>query len=317
MVSAADFPAHGELDRSGLMRIPLNAYVQAVASAAESLERPLALVGHSMGGFIIQKYPETADADLAILLASVPPKGASGMVKRMATRRPLDFLRTMTTSEATNSEERTHEYFFSPATPAPIVNEVHRRLQPESRRVLRDMMTALHSERVKTPVVVMGAAYDWLVAPASELLATVRAFHTTAQTLPGGHDMMLDFAWEQVSNAIDSALLRHMSPLSVGPIQSDVGAKRAARRGAEGEGIRKGAASAGNGSPAQPPLSNVLRQRQPAHSQVRLTGAPRVPVACLPPQPRLRRGLTGRPRQEAPGEAHQQTWRGWPGCHWQ
>jgi hypothetical protein len=87
------------------------------------------------------------------------------------------------------------------------------------------MMTALHSERVKTPVVVMGAAYDWLVAPAPELLETACAFRTTAQTFPGGHDMMLDSAWEQVANAIDSAPLRHMPPLSVGPVQSNVPAK--------------------------------------------------------------------------------------------
>jgi hypothetical protein len=145
------------------------------------------------------------------------------MVKRMATRRPLDFLRTMTTSEATDSERRTREYFFSPTTPAPIVKEVHRRLQPESRQVLRDMMTALHPERVKTPVVVMGATYDWLVAPAPELQATARAFRTTAQTFPGGHDMMLDVAWEQVASAIDSAILQHMPPSSVRPMQSEVG----------------------------------------------------------------------------------------------
>jgi pimeloyl-ACP methyl ester carboxylesterase len=206
------------------MRIPLSEYVQAVAVASESLERPLALVGHSMGGFIIQKYLETADADMAILLASVPPTGAFGMVKRMATRRPLAFLRTMITSEATDSEQRTRDYFFSPTTPAPIVKEVHRRLQPESRQVLRDMMTALHSERVRTPVVVMGAARDWLVAPGPELLATARAFHTTAQTFPGGHDMMLDVAWEQVANAIDSAMLQHIPPVSVRPIQSEVDA---------------------------------------------------------------------------------------------
>lgn len=212
-VSAPDLPGHGELDRGELMRIPLNSHVQAVAAAAGSLSRPLTLIGHSMGGFIVQRYLETSEADLAILLASTPPTGALGLVKRMATHRPIAFLRTMITSEATDSEDRTRDYFFSSVTPASVVTECHRRLQPESRQVLRDMMRALHPERVKTPVVVMGAEHDWLVAPARELLATARAFGTIAQTLPGGHDMMLDFAWEQVAGAIDSAIVstRHGS----------------------------------------------------------------------------------------------------------
>lgn len=220
-VMAPDLPAHGELDRVGIMRIPLVTYVEAVASAVESLERPVTLVGHSMGGFIIQKYLETGEADLAILLASTPPAGAFGMVKRMATRRPLAFLRTMVTSEATDSEERTRDYFFSPVTYASVVKDCHRRLQPESRQVLREMMTALHPELVKAPVVVMGAEHDWLVAPASDLMATAHAFHTTAQTLPGGHDMMLDFAWEDVAAAIDLAIVQRTAPVSQQSIQSE------------------------------------------------------------------------------------------------
>ncbi len=54
----------------------------------------------------------------------------------------------------------------------------------------------------------MGAEHDWLVAPAQDLFATARAFHTTAQTLPGGHDMMLDVAWEHVATAVFAAIVK-------------------------------------------------------------------------------------------------------------
>ena len=205
-VAAPDLPHHGDLEHDGLKTTPLSAYVDAVASAAASLDPPVILAGHSMGGFVIQKYLESAGADLAILLASTPPAGARGMVTRMVTRRPLTFAKTMMTGKATDSPERTRDYFFSPGTPAAVVNECHRRLQPESVQALRDMMSPLHPDRVTTPVVVLGAEHDWLVAPSKELTATARAYHTTAQTLPGGHDMMLDTAWQQAAMAIETAI---------------------------------------------------------------------------------------------------------------
>ena len=205
-VAAPDLPHHGDQDRAGLKTTPLSAYVDAVAAAAAGLDQPLVLVGHSMGGFIIQKHLERAQAGLAILLASTPPAGARGMVWRMATRRPVTFAKTMLTGNATDSPKRTRDYFFSPGTPAEVVNDYHHRLQPESTQALKDMMSPLHPERVTTPVAVLGAEHDWLVAPPKELTATARAYHTTAQTLPAGHDMMLDTAWEQTAMAIETAI---------------------------------------------------------------------------------------------------------------
>jgi len=46
------------------------------------------------------------------------------------------------------------------------------------------------------------------LAPPRELTATARAYHTIAQTLPAGHDMMLDTAWEQAASAIQAAITR-------------------------------------------------------------------------------------------------------------
>ena len=209
-VAAPDLPHHGDLNRRGIKFTPLSAYVDAVAQAAASLEPALILIGHSMGGFIIQKYLERAEADLAVLLASTPPTGASGLVKRMATRHPVAFFHTMITGKGTDSPERTRDYFFNPATPADVVNWCHQRLQPESMRVLMDMMSALHPERVRTPVVVIGAEGDWLVAPPHDLEATAHAYHTSPLVLPGGHDMMLDTAWERAALEIEAAIVERV-----------------------------------------------------------------------------------------------------------
>lgn len=220
-VAAPNLPHHGELDQRGLKGTPLAAYVEAVANAALSLEPAVILVGHSMGGFVIQKYLESADAELAVLVASTPPSGARGMVTRMARHNPAAFLKTMLTSQATDSPARTRDYFFSPETPSEVVSDCHRRLQIESTRVLRDMLSPLHPERVRTPVVVIGAERDWLVAPLRDLQATARAYNSTPHVLPGGHDMMLDVAWEQVARDIEAAIRKHLSHDNTLPRRSD------------------------------------------------------------------------------------------------
>jgi len=209
-VAAPDLPHHSDLNRHGIKFTPLSAYVDVVAQAAARLEPPLILIGHSMGGFIIQKYLERAEADLAVLVASIPPTGVSGMVKRMVTRRPVAFFNTMMTGNGTDSPQRTRDFFFNPETPADVVNRCYRRLQPESMRVLMDMMSSLHPERVRTPVVVLGAEDDWLVAPPHDLETTARAYHTTPMIFPGGHDMMLDTTWEQVATEIETAIVKRV-----------------------------------------------------------------------------------------------------------
>jgi hypothetical protein len=44
------------------------------------------------------------------------------------------------------------------------------------------------------------------IVPPKDLAATARAYHTTAQTLPAGHDMMLDTGREQTAMAIEAAI---------------------------------------------------------------------------------------------------------------
>lgn len=211
-VAAPDLPHHGDLDHHGIKTTPLSAYVDSVKSAAASLTPPLIVVGHSMGGFIVQKYLESSQAQLAVLMASAPPAGPRSMVRRMATQRPVTFVKTMMTGRPADSPETTRDYFFSAGTPADVVNDCYRRLQPESLLALMEMMMPARPERVTTPVAVLGAEKDWLVAPPKDLTATARAYHTTAQTLPAGHNMMLDTAWEQAAIAIQTAIARRLAP---------------------------------------------------------------------------------------------------------
>ena len=57
-------------------------------------------------------------------------------------------------------------------------------------------------ERVKTPILVLGAAGDRLVST-QKVDATARAYHTRAEIFPDmAHDMMLEAGWQAVADRI-------------------------------------------------------------------------------------------------------------------
>jgi hypothetical protein len=56
-------------------------FVEDVAEAVEQIGALPILVGHSLGGFVVQKYLERHEAELGVLMASVPPNGGLRMVR--------------------------------------------------------------------------------------------------------------------------------------------------------------------------------------------------------------------------------------------
>ena len=68
-------------------------YVRDVAEAAAQLPTQPVLIGHSMGGFVIQKYLEHHTAAGAILVQSVPPTGVLRATLRIARHHPMQLIK--------------------------------------------------------------------------------------------------------------------------------------------------------------------------------------------------------------------------------
>jgi len=66
-------------------------YVEDVAQVVGQLPEVPVIVGHSMGGLVVQKYLEKYIAPAAVLLASVPVKGVLRTTLRIALRHPRRF----------------------------------------------------------------------------------------------------------------------------------------------------------------------------------------------------------------------------------
>ncbi len=205
---AVNLRGHGKSDgRERLRWTRIADFVEDVANAVHELPSPPVLIGHSMGGFIIQKYLERHTAPAAVLLSSPSPSGLLPTALRIARRHPLVFARTNLTLSllpVIAERELAREAFFSPDLPDELMTEYWGQMQNESYRAFVDMV-ALDLPRprmVKTRLLVLGAERDNMLS-ASEIRSTARAYGAPCEIVPGvAHDSMLELRWQGVASRI-------------------------------------------------------------------------------------------------------------------
>jgi pimeloyl-ACP methyl ester carboxylesterase len=166
------------------------------------------LIGHSLGGLVVQKYLERNAAPGAVLLAPVPPAGTIAAVARLAARYPATFLKAnllLRLEPFIRTPKLVRALFFTPATPRTVVDHCFARLQDESYPAFIDTMIVLaRPRRVRSPILVLGAERD-AIFTIGEVRRTASAYRTDAEIFTGmGHDMMLDQGWSAVADRIDT-----------------------------------------------------------------------------------------------------------------
>ena len=187
-------------------------YLEILESSIASLGEPPVLIGHSMGGYLVQEYLSRQSAPAAVLMASVPPQGLLPATAWLAFTNPL-LLHQMHVMQWFGPRAVFTLYgvdggrlpLFSPHLPDDKVLRYASRARVESPWAILAMalpVRARHSDAGSDKALVMGAALDSLI-PASAVHATANAFGTDAVFVPDiGHAMMLDHHWEDAANAI-------------------------------------------------------------------------------------------------------------------
>jgi len=193
--------------------VPLNSctladYVDDVRTVADSLPRPPVVIGHSMGGAVVQKYLTVQNAPAGVLVASAPPSGLARAALRLTRRHPGHCARSRALRvplRLFGAPPVARATFYSRHTPEQRIAEYIGRLQDESIRVLyRDLLYSdlPRPERVTTSMLVVGAELDGFFSP-REVAATARAYGTRARMFPDmGHNMMLEPGWAEVAEYI-------------------------------------------------------------------------------------------------------------------
>jgi pimeloyl-ACP methyl ester carboxylesterase len=206
---ALSLRGHGASDgRKRLRLIRTAEYVADVAHVAGQLHAAPVLIGHSLGGYVIQKYLERHTAPAAVLLASVPVTGMFKMLVRLATRHPWQSMKchlTWSPYAMVETPSLAREAFFSADMPAETLNRYFARLQNDSYCVgLEATFFKLPqpSKISPLPMLVLGAANDAAFSR-DEVEATARAYKTQAEFFPNmAHVMMLESGWRNVAERI-------------------------------------------------------------------------------------------------------------------
>ncbi|MBE7555559.1 MAG: alpha/beta fold hydrolase [Anaerolineales bacterium] len=193
--------------RERLRWTPLKDFAADVAQVVDQLERPPILVGHSMGGMVIQKYLESHRAPAAVLLGSGPPTGLIPATLRVARRQFGSFLKanlTLSLIHVVGTPDLYRKAYFCDNLPEQKLSAYHQRVQDESYRAYVDMMmlNLPRPAKVNTPMLVLGTNTDYILSPA-EVEATARAYNAQVALFSDiGHAMMLDTGWQSVANRI-------------------------------------------------------------------------------------------------------------------
>jgi pimeloyl-ACP methyl ester carboxylesterase len=193
-----------------LHKVSIADYLKDLGSVADDLGGAPVLIGHSLGGFVIQRYLEDRTAPAAVLVGSVPPQGVLRLALRVWRHRPsmtMEAWTDRTLLKFLATPALTREYLFCADTPEAIVESCMQRAGAESvRAAMTDpMLRRVKTRRVTTPILVLGAVHDGFVSM-GDVRATARAYETEPEFFDMGHNMMLEPGWADVAGRIHAWL---------------------------------------------------------------------------------------------------------------
>ncbi|MBK8175154.1 MAG: alpha/beta hydrolase [Rhodospirillales bacterium] len=181
----------------------LRDYVADVEEVVSGLSVPPVLIGHSLGGMVVQKCLHRMSFPAAVLMASAPPHGVVSMVYGMAFTNPallgeLTWCQVM--GEYAGDGNAIRHALFSDDTPDDVVRRYLPRFQPESVLVNLDLLgldLPPSTPMLDVPVLVMGVENDQFIYRGA-LDATASTYRTKAEVFSGmAHAMMLEPQWER------------------------------------------------------------------------------------------------------------------------
>ncbi|MCG9051655.1 alpha/beta hydrolase [Laribacter hongkongensis] len=199
-VHALSLEGHGQSDgHLWLAACGIDDYVGNVRQIVATLPEPPVLVGHSMGGFVVQRYLELGhEAAGVVLLASVPPRGLTRSTLNLLRQAPdlLGALQLFQASESYHPQaEKVKKLLFSNDMSLEQIMQWGSRFQPESMRAIFDLLLVglfTPSALSGLPALVLGGAEDRIISP-TDVQETAERFGVEGLILPDlGHMMMLD-----------------------------------------------------------------------------------------------------------------------------
>ncbi len=181
-------------------------YVDDVLHITDWLGETPVLIGHSLGGFVVQKALERRYAKGAVLMCSAPPQGMLAGQFHLMFNNPVGLIDLNPFLE--NSQSDPHllrDFLFAEPIDDDTVNRYLLRLQPESHRAIWDI-SIFHQAGLATlqrpPMLILGAEKDRILSPFL-VQSTAHTYGLPCKIFRGmGHALTHEKNWPRVAETI-------------------------------------------------------------------------------------------------------------------
>lgn len=211
---AISLPAHGNSSKKkgNVNFYSFGEYVNTLAEQIEGISPKPVVVGHSLGGAIVQKYLENHQLPGAVLLATLPSGGMLPMTMRLLQRHPRSTLAGFLKFDSynwLNTPELAHDLFLNPDTSVDVV-AFQKQLVSETLQNLSLLMPFANANPVPTPVFVIGAEKD-IIFTVDEQQETARKYNAKLAIIENqAHNLMMESAWKQVADLMDGWIINEL-----------------------------------------------------------------------------------------------------------
>lgn len=214
-VHAISLRGHGGSDRGrGFNWTSLHDYVHDLRMALAAIVPAPVVVGHSMGGFVLQLLLAEQRVPGAVLLASIPVSGTARFLFSWLARHPLASLLALLTADGkrvVGTPRLARAAFFRPEIGEDELERAVALLGPESLRIAlwEGLILRPRPALNRSPLLVIAAERD-AVFTLDEQRRTAAAYAAELLIVPeAAHDLMLDPAWPQAAAAIERFAAAH------------------------------------------------------------------------------------------------------------
>jgi pimeloyl-ACP methyl ester carboxylesterase len=181
-------------------------HLEDLRRAIDTFESTPVLVGHSLGGLLIQHLVAEQTFPAAVLLAPIPGRYPVGVMVRFGRRHPFVLCKANLRRDLIHlvgTPALTREALFTPATPEETVKACHERLIGASPTLFRDMtLTAPPTPLGDTPTLVLAPDEDRFFTPQMQRRLAARIGADYREISGCGHDMPLDRPWRHAAQML-------------------------------------------------------------------------------------------------------------------
>ena len=197
--------------RHNVAACSMSDYAQDIADLVRAEPRPPILIGHSLGGLVVQMAAQRAPVAGLALLAPSAPWGVSGSSFSEAISAASIMALGPFPNQAVDPDHRLAELYSLDRVPAAERPAMFERMRPESGRALWEtltwfldpfMTTQVSPAAIKVPVFAAAGGAD-MVNPPATVTQTAERIGGKVVTFPGmSHWLIGETGWEAVAKAV-------------------------------------------------------------------------------------------------------------------